>query len=302
MNKVRLISTCPVFLLLSLPQLSSADQVTASEFSFGVPSSFHLADSNQSTYLKQIAEREFSLDHLTESHQELVSQALRTGGIEVDSACSVEKRLTTDIRVFMKRESVEAHEKFHPHKGMKDLAPKEGQTSDWRAIAGDSTAYPYPFSEDQVISKTVPVNLSTVQLKGDREGKNAVYTSHPSELLYAKLSERDRLIPLEKMELEFEIDTESKQLIRQKLRLLKPQRVYFGIKIRKLELAYDFEQNDQVNRNVMVSQSQYMGGRLWLVSRPRFEIDASFDYDDCDGEIPETSYLYQSIAAIASLP
>ena len=277
----------------------------ASQFSYGVPSSFHLADDEQKEYLTSLAESEFQLTHLKEEDRNLISDALKYSGVEVGTACQIEKKGSAKIKAFFRKFEEDEHKYFHPKQGMKNMLPQSESKDEvteptWEGLHSDQTEYPYPFSEAQVISKAIPVNLSSIQPTG-RTDTTASFEATPSALLYGKLPPKDQLWGIDKMVVKFDIDLESRRLTQQTLEIVKSLKVFRGIRVTRFRLHYDFTNDSNINRNVMSHMDHQMAGRLYFTFRPTFHIVSDYSYGECEGEIPTESYLFQSIAAIQKL-
>ena len=83
-------------------------------FSFLNPDTFHLADKEQRETLKGIYESEFDLSHLSQVDQNVLSEALSKSGIEVQSACVVNKETTAKVGAFFRNWNMVQMTKYHP--------------------------------------------------------------------------------------------------------------------------------------------------------------------------------------------
>lgn len=279
-------------------------EATVMTLSFHDPATFEFGSEKQKAQLRTIADSEFSLAHLPNTEQELVEEALRFSGIEVENACVVEKKTNAKINVFFRRMKQNEHHRFNPRLGVMKLAQEDGEEDavdlDWQKIYGSYTEYPYPLGEAQVIPKTIPVNLSSVKIS-DRTEEYVRFNAAPSELLFAVLPPKEQILAADDLEVEFEVDLDSVRVTRQSLRLKKPKRVYFGIKIRELSVDHEYAYDAAADRNVMKSVNHSMRGRIGGMFRPNFSISTSLEYSDCEGKPREQSHLYEAIDAIQRL-
>ena len=274
-----------------------------SKFSFGVPSTFHLASDSQKQILLKIAEKEFTLSHLSAEDQELVGTALRYSGIEVSSFCQVEKKADYSFKGFFRSMQEPEHKQFDPDRGMLDHLPQPDKngvtpTPSWTPPLGDTEEYPYPFSEEQVIAKVVPINLSSIQ-PTSRTDSIASFTAQPSKLMTARLEPKDILWEVEDMSVHFDIDLTTQRLTQQTVELKKSKRVFFGIRVSRFNLHYKFDNDSATSRNVLTRTSQTMSGRLYLLFNPRFTISGEYAYSNCKDDPTNESYIYQSITALS---
>lgn len=206
------------------------------------------------------ADTESNFENLSLFEQELINEALSNSGVELDSTCESQVNSTGRLAAFLvKHDVVESSDEF--------------QSINYR--------YPYPFSEEQGIAKTIPIDLNTVSTKGKPTDGQITYTAHPSDLLYEGMSEEDILLDLEDILVEFTIDLDTRLLKSMELRLIKPTKVYFGITIQELQMDYSFEYVAAVGSNVVTSLSHKMKGRLWVVFNPWFKITERYSYSQC---------------------
>lgn len=272
--------------------------------SFHDPTTFRFGSDEQKAQLRTIADSEFSLSHLPSAEQTLVEEALRYSGIEVENACEVEKKTSAKLNVFFRRMKQNEHQRFSPRLGVMNLLQDDGEKDAvdpaWEKIYGSYTEYPYPLGESQVIPKSIPVNLSSVKISG-RAGEYVRFNAAPSELLFVVLPPKEQILAADDLEVEFEVDPDSARVTRQSLRLKKPKRVYFGIKIRELNVDHEYAYDTTADRNVMKSVNHSMRGRIGGLLRPNFSISTSLEYSDCEGTPREQSFLYESIDAIQKL-
>lgn len=274
------------------------------KFSFNDPVTFHFGNEEQKAKLRSIAEEEFSLDHLSKEDQDLLNEALQYSGVEVHKSCVIERSTNGKIRAFLGRWNPEEHMTYHPSLGSKGIAhdekPKDDELPDWKTVVGDYVEYPYPFSEEMVIPKAIPVNMSTIRLVS-RDESEVRFTARPSSLLMAKLSEADQLVSEEDLAIEFVVDKKSKRISKQSMSLEHPVRVYRGIGIRELSVSYEFAIDPISRRHVMTNMSHTLRGNIWWVVRPSLAIDTDLNYIECLEEPTNRSYLYASMDAIRAL-
>jgi len=207
---------------------------------------------------------ESNFEHLSLFEQELINEALNNSGVELNSNCESQVNSKGQLAAFFKTRDVED-------------SSDEFQPVNYR--------YPYPFSEEQGIAKTIPIDLNTVLKKSKLTEGQITYTAHPSDLLYEGMSEEDKLLDLEDLSVEFTIDLDTRLLKSMELRLIKPTKVYFGIKIRELQMDYSFDYVAEVGSNVVTSFSHKMKGRLWVVFNPWFEVTERYSYSECEEQI-----------------
>lgn len=276
---------------------------TVMTLSYHDPSTFRLGTEEQKSQLRAIATEEFSLSHLPDDIQPLVGEALRFSGIEVENACVVEKETNGKINAFFRRMKQTERQRFDPNFGVMKIAV-EGDTDvvdqEWQKIYGSYTEYPYPLGEAQVIPKVVPLDLSSIAL-GERTEDYIRFTAEPSALLFVVLRPQDQILAKEDLEIEFEVSLESKRITRQTLRLKKPRRVYFGIKIKELVATYKYSHDSIADRNVITDVQHSMRGSIGGIFRPNFTVSTALTYIDCNGAPRSQSYLYESIEAIEAL-
>ena len=277
-------------------------QPTFKQFSFNEPSSFHWANEQERATLRAIAENEFSLDHLAQEDQDLLQVALRYSGVEVYHACVIDQYTRAKFRAFFSRTATDRNVRYHPTRGFKDLVKSQDEESiqsEWKRIYTDIAEYPYPFSEAQVLAKVVPIDLSSIQLQS-RSDTTAQYTGLPSILLTASVAE-DNIVEREDLAIDFSVNLETKRITTLSLYLPKSVRVYRGIRLQKLSITYEFENDPISNRNVLTSMQQTMKGRIWFLFRPKLSVVSKLKYVECLEEAASQSYLYESIDAIKAL-
>ena len=297
-------------LVLSLTLVSCA-QTTISfkyvkrvhkSFSFNEPSTFHRANEQQKATLRAIAEKELSLDHLSREDQDLLDEALRYSGVEVHHSCVIDETTRAKLRAFLVRWAPDRNVRYHPKHGYKDLLQSrdnEQTQSGWQKQYSDVAEYPYPFSEAQVLSKVVPIDLSSIQLQS-RSDTTAQYSGLPSRLLIASVAENN-IVEREDLKVDFTVNLETKRVTSLTLYLPESVRVYRGISLRELSITYKFENDAISDRNVLVSMDQTMKGRIWLTFRPNLTVQSKFSYVECEEEVVKQSYLYESVDAIRAL-
>ncbi len=271
-------------------------------FSFNEPSTFHRANKQQKATLRSIADKEFSLDHLAKEDQDLLDEALRYSGVEVHHSCVIDETTRAKLRAFLVRWAPDRNVRYHPTHGYKDLLESrdnEQTQSGWQKQYSDVAEYPYPFSEAQVLSKVVPIDLSSIQLQS-RSDTTAQYSGLPSRLLIASVAENN-IVDREDLKVDFTVNLETKRVTSLTLYLPESVRVYRGISLRELSITYKFENDAISDRNVLVSMDQTMKGRIWLTFRPNLTVQSKFSYVECEEEAVRQSYLYESIDAIRAL-
>lgn len=271
-------------------------------FSFNEPSTFHRASEQHKATLRSIAESEFSLDHLAQEDQDLLDEALRYSGIEVHHACVIDQHTGANFGAFLGRWAHDRNVRYHPTHGSKnllDVKGDEGERTGWQKLITDAADYPYPFSESEVLYKVVPIDLSSIQLH-DRSDSTATYTGLPSRLLIASVAE-DNIVERKDLKVDFTVNLKTKRVTSLTLYLPKPVRVYRGISLRELNITYKFEDDDTSDRNVLVNMNQSMKGRIWLLFRPKLNVQTKLSYVECEEEAVAQSYLYESIDAIRAL-
>lgn len=278
-------------------------------FSFLNPDTFHLADKGQRKILKEIYESEFDLSHLSSEDQEVLNESLSKSGIEVQSACVVNKETTAKIGAFFRNWNMVQMTKYHPpteDHPYSHLVEETEESNDnsqaptRRLYSQEATDYPYPLSEANAVIKIVPINLSTTQVL-ERTSDSATYEANPSELLFANLSEEDQLWTADDSRVVFNIDLQRKRLNWLKYELKESVKVYNFVRISDFQLNYEFVEDEALNRNVVRSVDHSMKGRLALLFRPNLKISNSFSYDTCSTSPPTESYLFRSMSAIANL-
>lgn len=278
-------------------------------FSFLNPDTFHLADKEQRETLKGIYESEFDLSHLSQEDQNILSEALSKSGIEVQSACVVNKETTAKIGAFFRNWNMVQSTKYHPPSQdhpyshlieETEEADKNGPPTTRRSYSQDATDYPYPLSEANAVIKLVPINLSTTRVV-ERTADSVMYEADPSELLFANLSEEDQLWTANDSRVLFNIDLGRNRLNWLKYELKESVKVYNFVRISDFQLSYEFVEDKALNRNVVRSVDHSMKGRLALLFRPNLKISNSFSYDTCSTSPPTESYLFRSMSAIANL-
>lgn len=278
------------------------DQHANNKFSFNEPSTFHWGNEQQKATLRSIADNEFSMDHLAQEDQDLLDEALRYSGVEVHHACVIDQSTRAKFQAFLGRWAHDTKVRYHPTLGSRDLSEPqddERQQLGWKKLFTEISDYPYPFSEAQVLSKVVPIDLSSIQLEG-RSDTTARYTGLPSRLLIASVAE-DNIVEREDLSVDFIVDLQSKRVSTLTLYLPKSVRVYRGISLRVLNLTYEFEYEAVSKRNVLVSLHQTMNGRIWLLFRPKLTMQSKLSYVECEEEAVSQSYLYESMDAIRVL-
>lgn len=296
--------------VLSLTLISCAQSMVDSDypqpaytkFSFNEPSTFHWANEQQKATLRAIAKDEFSLAHLAKEDQDLLDEALRYSGVEVHHACVIDQITRAKFRAFFGRWAPDRHVRYHPTHGFKDLKESQDEEliqSEWKRIYTDISEYPYPFSEAQVLAKVVPVDLSSIQLQS-RSDTTAQYTGLPSMLLTTSVAE-DNIVEREDLAIDFSVNLETKRITTLTLYLPKSVRVYRGIRLQKLRITYEFENDSISNRNVLASMQQTMKGRIWFLFRPKLFVVSKLKNVECLEEPASQSYLYESIDAIKAL-
>ena len=271
-------------------------------FSFSEPSTFHNANDSQKTTLRSIAEEEFSLDHLATEDQELLGEALRYSGVEVHHSCVIDEFTNAKLAAFLVKRALDRNVRYHPTLGYKDLSASEDDElnqDSWNKLFSSVSEYPYPFSEAQVLSKVVPIDLSSIQLL-ERSDSTASYTGLPSRLMIASVAE-DGIVEREDLKVDFIVNLEKKRVSSLKLYLPESVRVFRGISLRELSITYNFENDTVSNRNVLVSMDQTMKGRIWFTFRPNLSVTSTFSYVECEEEAVSQSYLFESIDAIRAL-
>lgn len=272
--------------------------------SFHDPTTFRFGSDEQKAQLRTIADTEFSLSHLPSAEQALVEEALRFSGIEVENACVVEKKANAKINVFFRRMKQNEHQRYSPRLGVMNLLQDDSEQGavepTWEKIYGSYTEYPYPLGEAQVIPKTIPVNLSSVKVS-DRTEEYVRFKAAPSELMFAVLPPKEQILAAEDLEVEFDVELDSARVTRQSLRLKKPKRVYFGIRIRELNVDHAYAYDATADRHVLKRRDHSMRGRIGGVFRPNFAVSTSLEYLDCEATPRVQSFLYESMDAIQHL-
>ena len=271
-------------------------------FSYLNPATFSAGSAEQKRNLQSIAEDEFDLSHLPSADQELLQEAIQFSGLEVHDTCVVDVEVEGSVGAFLRRFEQQEHRRFDPRQGVLDLTPKEdkGAVPSWRPIVHDYTAYPYPFGDQPLIPKVVPVNLSTIDVHEQRRN-STVYSARPSALLFASEKPENRILTAEDLVVKFSVDTESERLSELSIQLEKPKRVHFAISIKELHIAYQFKFDEAIGSNVLSGMQASMRGRLGLVFNPNFRISTTLHYSDCMESQPKPSYLFDSIDSINSL-
>ena len=272
-------------------------------FSYGEPSTFQSGTDEQQNILRAIGEEEFSLNHLPEDERNLVEEALRKSAIEVQHSCVIEKQGGGTYRAFFNRKDMQEHLRFSPGIGVTDLLTNDtdkSQSPEWKKIKGDYTDYPYPLSDAEGLPKVVPVNLSSIRTVGHYE-THISFTAQPSELLFAGMAPKDRILSRQDLVIDFDVDRETARVTRQSMYIRKPTRVYFGIKITDWVVTYYFYQDPVVDRNVLIKMHHWMKGSIGLVFRPQISTDTKLTYTECTGVAKNSSYLFESIDAISAL-
>ena len=272
-------------------------------FSFGEPASFHAGTAEEKQILKDIAESEFSLEHLPEYERDLAYESLGKSGVEVQDACEVDMHVAGSLGAFFVRRRHQERTRFHPEFGVFEVpsdAQKESQSGSWKTVTGDYTEYPYPFGDARLIPKVIPVNLSSVQVN-DRDERRVIYEAKPSALLFMKMRPEERILDDDQLGVRFEVDRTTRRVTRLTLYLPEGARVYRGIKITNLEFDFEFANDDNLDRNVLKRVNHVMKGRIWGLFRPNFSFTTDLTYADCDGARNEHSYLLAAIEGIREL-
>lgn len=295
--------------LESKPSVTMPAQHREQTFSFLNPDTYHLADNEQRKILKEIYESEFNLSHLSADEQNVLTEALSKSGIEVQSACVVNKETTAKIGAFFRNWNMIQLTKYHPPTQdhpfshlveETEESDKDGQPTTRRSYSQVATDYPYPLSEANAVIKLVPINLSTTRVL-ERTADSATYEADPSELLFANLSEEDQLWTADDSRVLFNIDLDRNRLNWLKYELKESVKVYNFVRISDFQLNYELVEDEALNRNVVRSVDHSMKGRIALVFRPNLKISNSFSYDTCTVPPPTESYLFRSMSAIANL-
>ena len=278
-------------------------------FSYLNPDTFHLADDEQRRALKDIYESEFNLSHLSADDQKVLTEALSKSGIEVQSACVVNKETSARVGAFFRNWNMIQVTKYHPPSQEHPFShlveeteesDKNGQPTTRRSYSQQATDYPYPLSEANALVKLVPINLSTTKVV-ERTADSVTFEADPSELLFANLSEEDQLWTADDSHVVFDIDIQRNRLNWLKYELKEPVKVHTFVRISDFQLSYEFVEDEALNRNVVRSVDHSMKGRLALLFRPNLKISNSFSYDTCSTAPPTESYLFRSMSAIANL-
>ncbi|MCY4095764.1 MAG: hypothetical protein OXG05_11660 [Gammaproteobacteria bacterium] len=272
-------------------------------FSFGEPASFEAGTDEEKQILKDIAESEFSLDHLPAYERDLAYEALSKSGIEVQDACSVDMNVAGSLGAFFVRHKRQEETRFHPDQGVFEVpsdTKEEAESGSWEKIAGDYTEYPYPFGDARLIPKVIPVNLSSVQVT-DSDETRVTYDAKPSALLFMKMRPEERILDDDQLRVRFEVDRATRRVTNLTLYLPKGAKVYRGIRITNLEFEFEFEEDELLDRNVLKRVNHAMKGRIWGLFRPNFSFTTDLSYADCNGARNEHSYLVASIDSIRAL-
>lgn len=281
--------------------VASETSALSTAFSYLDPTTFHAASAEQQNSLKTIAKDEFDLSNLPVSDQALLKEALRYSGVEVHRACVVDVLVDGTVGAFLRRFHQQEHRRFNPQLGVLELMPQKdpGNDSTWKPIQGEHTAYPYPFGDQPLIPKLIPVNLSTIQPQ-EREDSIATYIARPSALLFANEPAETRILSPDDLIVEMSVDTVRKRLTKLVLRLVKPTKVYFAVRINSIKITYEFVQDENLGSNVLSHIEASMKGRLGGVFRPNFDVSTSLQYSDCMMQNSE-SYLFASVDSIRNL-
>ena len=282
-----------------MPELNW-NEVSMEGFSYRVPSTFQFASPEHRQILLEIADSEFSMDHLDQDDRELLEEALRFSGIEVHGSCSVIKSTEGKTFAFLRRLKHSENVQFSPGKEIVKIGESDGNPPSQPHVENDFTDYPYPFSEAVAIPKTIPINLSTIELVS-KNGETASYSARPSALLLASLPPSDRLLKEKDLLVEFEIDRQTKRMTTQTMRIEKSVGVYPGIRIGKLNIKHEYGYDSDIGRHVMKGMDHMMGGRLWLLFRPHFTFRTDLQYGKCSDTLATESYLFQSMEAIREI-
>ena len=277
------------------------------KFSFLDPDSYHLADESQRSLLKDIYHEEFSLDHLSVTDQQLLTEALSKSGVEVQSTCKVHKETTANVKAFFRSYDETSKIFFFPANAGQRASyqiyeslgsPHIIQDLEYQPITEDAADYPYPLSEAIAVIKPIPINLSSIA-ETSRADSTVTFEAYPSKLLYAKLSKEDLLWNLDDATVTFEVDLNRKRMNWLNLQLKKPVSPHILVRIAGFQLKYEFEDHEVLKRNVVKSVDHYMIGRLALVFRPNLHTTNVFTYESCVAPPPTESYLFRSMEAIA---
>ena len=272
-------------------------------FSFGEPASFQAGTEEEKQILRDIAESEFSLEHLPEYERDLAYEALGKSGIEVQDACSIDMHVAGRLGAFFVRHKRQETTRFHPELGVFEVpseTQEESESEAWKDISGDYTEYPYPFGDARLIPKVIPVNLSSVQVV-DRDETSVTYDAKPSALLFMKMRPEERILDDDQLGVRFEVDRTTRRVTRLTLYLPESARVYRGIRITNLEFEFEFADDDNLDRNVLKRVNHAMKGRIWGLFRPNFSFTTDLSYADCNGASKEHSYLLAAIDGIRAL-
>lgn len=278
-------------------------------FSFLNPDTFHLANEEQRKVLTNIYKSEFDLSHLAAEDQSLLTEALSKSGIEVQASCVVTKETTAKVSAFFRKWNISQSTKFHPPTAANPHSHLIVETEESKKNRPDSTRqffsrgasdYPYPLSEANAVIKLVPINLSSIE-EQDRTPDSVTYKAYPSELLFANLGDEDRLWTIQDGQVAFNINLLTRRLGWLKYELRRPVKVLNFVKISTFQLSYQFEDDEDLGRNVVQSVEHSMKGRLALLFRPNLKTSNSFTYASCSSAVPTDSYLFRSMNAIANL-
>ena len=272
-------------------------------FSFGEPASFQAGTDAQKQILKDIAASEFSLEHLPEYERDLAYEALGKSGVEVQDACAVDMHVAGSLGAFFVRHKRQESTRFHPDYGVFEVpseTKEETEAEAWKRVAGDYTEYPYPFGDARLIPKVVPVNLSSVRVI-DSDETSVTYDAKPSALLFMKMRPEERILDDGQLGVRFEVDRTSRRVTRLTLYLPEGARVYRGIRITNLQFEFEFEEDENLERNVLKRVNHAMKGRIWGLFRPNFSFTTDLSYANCNGARNENSYLVAAIDSIQAL-
>ena len=108
--------------------------------------------------LKEIYESEFDLSHLSTEDQNILTEALSKSGIEVQSACVVNKETTAKIGAFFRNWNMIQITKYHPPTRdhpytylveETEESDKNGQPTTRKSYSQQATDYPLSFERSQ---------------------------------------------------------------------------------------------------------------------------------------------------------
>lgn len=259
-------------------------------FDFDDQSTFEYGSIEQTTSLKTVGTREFSLGHLPMFDRDIVTDALRFGGAELDQECQITQNVEVKVAAFF-------------------LLREESKTNS----TGDVThySYLYPMSEDGGIPRTPPVDLSSIERLPSDDDQLVEYRARPSMIMFLEEfgehanrtsdKEVDPFLKPSHFEIRLQIDTETRQLKQLTMTLQQPVNFYGVFSIREFHSTYLFDFDDQVKANVVQSVKHRLLGAALLVFRPQMSYRGEFAYFECDSQSTQQSFLYTSIDAIHQL-